>query len=261
VRRILLAALLLVAGGAQASPQGPQLPCPPAASTIAYPAPDALPKIAIWHGDALDRLGWTPPACTGWPATSRAKLIVTLTASFRHAGPMESLLARVGAISSLRDIRYWSATDGKWGVLAHDASALTGPDIKARRADFAAAELVKGADLHYWEDDTRTGSTVYRLKVLESGSERAVIANDNVTPVRRYLFTIFRPGALQSLLIIQRLSPGLYGVTIVNRSGEGTSILASGHDASYVSRVNALYRALAGIKTDLEPPAIVPAPR
>jgi hypothetical protein len=258
--RILFAALVLLAGGAQASPPGPQLPCAPAAMT-AYPSAEALPVIAIWHGDELDRQNWKPPACTGWPAASRAKLIVTLTASFRYSGTMDGLLARVGAISSLRDIRYWSARDGKWGPLAHDASALSSADAKSRRADFAPSDLVKGADLHYWEDDTRTGATVYRMRVLESSSERAVISSDNVTPVRRYLFTIFKPGALQSLLIIQRLSPGLYGVYIVSRSGEGTSMLAAGHDDSYVSRASALYRALAGIRTDLEPPALVPAPR
>jgi hypothetical protein len=258
-RALLVAALSLLATGAQGSPSGPQLPCAPVAA--AFPSENALPAIAIWHGDELDRQNWQPPACTGWPAASRARLIVTLTASFRYKGSMDGLLARVGAISSLRDIRYWSATDNKWGPLAHDASALTSADAKSRRADFAPAELMKGADLHYWEDDTRTGATVYRMRVLESSAERAVISSDNVTPVRRFLFTIFKPGALQSLLIIQRQAPGLYGAYIVSRSGEGTSILAAGHDDSYVSRASALYRALAGIKTDLEPPAIVPAPR
>lgn len=258
-RAVLIAALSLLATPTQASPPGPQLPCAPVAAV--FPAATALPVIAIWHGDELDRQNWQPPACTGWPAASRARLIVTLAASFRFGGTMDGLLARVGAISSLRDIRYWSATDNKWGPLAHDASALTGPDAGARRADFAPAELVKGADLHYWENDTRTGATVYRMRVLENSAERAVISSDNVTPVRRFLFTIFKPGALQSLLIIQRQGPGLYGAYIVSRSGEGTSILAAGHDDSYVSRANALYRALAGIRTDLEPPALVPAPR
>lgn len=259
MRGLLIAALLVLAAGTQASASGPQLPC--AAAAPAYPAADALPAIAIWHGDELDRHKWQPPACTGWPAASRAKLIVTLAASFRYNGTMGGLLARVGAISSLRDIRYWSVTDKKWGLLANDASALSSPDARSRRADFAPAELVKGADLHYWEDDTRTGATVYRLRVLESSSERAVISSDNVTAVRRYFFTIFKPGALQSLLIIQRLSPGVYGAYIVSRSGEGTSVLAAGHDDSYVSRASALYRALAGIKTDQEPPAAMPAPR
>jgi len=258
--RILLAALLLLAGGAQASPSGPQLPCAPAAPA-AHPSPEAPPVIAIWQGGELDQHKWRPPACTGWPAASRAKLIVTLTASFRHGGSMDGLLTRIGAISTLRDIRYWSASDRKWGPLVEDASALSGPDDKSRRADFTPAELGKGADLHYWEDDLRTGPTIYRMRVLENSGERVVISSDNVTAMRRYLFTIFKPGALQALLIIQRLSPGLYGVTIVSRSGEGTSLLAAGHDESYVHRATALYRTLAGIKTDLEPPAAMPAPR
>jgi hypothetical protein len=256
---LMIAALSLLAAGAQAAPSGPRLPCDPA--TAAFPPEHAPPAIDIWHGDGLDKRNWRPPACTGWPAESRAKLIVTLAASFRYSGSMDGLLARVGAISTLRDIRYWSARDGKWGPLANDASALTSADAKSRRADFAPGELAKGADLHYWEDDTRTGATVYRMRVLESSAERAVISSDNVTPVRRYLMTIFKPGALQSLLIIQRQAPGLYGAYIVSRSGEGTSMLAAGHDDSYVSRASALYRALAGIKTDQEPPATVPPPR
>jgi hypothetical protein len=168
---------------------------------------------------------------------------------------MSGLLARVGTISSLRNIQYWSTTDKKWGPLSNDASALTGPDPKSRRRDFSAAELVPGADLYYWEDDTRIGSTVYRLRVLESTPERFVISSDNVSPVREFIFTLFRPGALQSVLIIQRIAPGLFGVSVLSRSGEGASVLTAGHEKSYVNRAAALYRQLAGIKTDQEPPA------
>ena len=146
---------------------------------------------------------------------------MTLTASFRFDGPMSALLARVGSISSLRNIQYRSATDKKWGPLSSDASALTGPNPKLRRGDFSAAELVKGADLYYWEDDVRTGPTVYRLKVSESTPERFEISSDNVTAVQKFVFTLFRPGAMQSVLIIQRIAPGLFGVFVLCRNGEG----------------------------------------
>ena len=108
------------------------------------------------------------------------------------------LLARVGTISALRSIQYWSTTEKKWGPLSNDASALTGPDSKSRRRDFLPSELVKGADLYYWEDDVRTGPEIYRLRVSESASERFVVSSDNVTPIRRFWFTLFKPGALQS---------------------------------------------------------------
>jgi len=249
---ILVSALLLLAPGARAG--GPQPPCTIVA-TPAYPVPDSAPVIVIWQAKELQQDNWHPPGCTGWPSELRSRLIVTLTGSFRFDGPMSALLARVGTISALRNIQYWSTTEKIWTPLSNDASALTGPDSKSRRRDFSASELVKGADLYYWEDDTRTGPAVYRLRVSESASERFVISSGNVTPIKRFWFTLFKPGALQSVLIIEHIAPDVFGVSILNRSGEGASMLTAGHESSYVNRVAALYRQLAGIKTNQEPPA------
>ena len=249
---IFACALSLLTSGAQAF--GPQPPCA-IAGTPAYPPPDAAPTIVIWPGKELEQGKWRPPSCTGWSAESHSRLIVTLTGSFHFDGSMSALLARVGAISALRSIQYWSTTEKKWGPLSNDASALTGPDAKSRRPDFLPSELVKGADLYYWEDDARTGPAIYRLRVSESAPERFVISSDNVTPIRRFWFTLFKPGALQSVLIIERVAPGIFGASVLNRSGEGASALTAGHESSYVNRAMALYRQLAGIKTDQEPPA------
>jgi hypothetical protein len=245
-------ALLLPASGAQAL--GPQPLCA-ISGTPAYPSPDSAPTIVIWQGKELEQDNWRPPNCTGWPTDSHSRLVVTLTGSFHFDGPMSALLARVGTISALRSIQYWSTTDRKWGPLSNDASALSGPDSKLRRPDFSPSELVKGAELYYWEDDTRTGPAVYRLQVSESVPERFVISSDNVTPIRRFWFTLFKPGALQSVLVIEHVAPGIFGVFVLNRSGEGASVLTAGHESSYVNRATALYRQLAGIKTDREPPA------
>jgi hypothetical protein len=168
---------------------------------------------------------------------------------------MIQLLTRIGAVSALPSVQYWSTTDTKWMPLSKDAFALTGPDPKSRRGDFSASEFVKGADLYYWDDDTRTGPAVYRFRVLENTAERVVVASENVTPIRRFLFTLFKPGDFQSLLIIQRVSPGVFGAFILHRSGEEASSLTTGHDKSYVNRAVALFRLLAGMKTDQDPPA------
>ena len=252
LRAMLAFVLVLLAPGAQAL--GPQPSCATAGTPV-YPSPDSPPTIIIWPGKELEQGKWHPLGCTGWPADSRSKLIVTLSGSFRFDGPMSALLARVGTISALRNIQYWSTTEGKWGPLSSDASALTGPDSKSRRPDFSPSELVKGADLYYWENDTNTGPAIYRLRVSESTSERFVISSDNVTPIRKFLFTLFKPGALQTVLIIERVAPGIFGVFVLNRSGGGASVLTAGHESSYVNRATALYRQLAGIKTDQEPPA------
>jgi hypothetical protein len=225
-------------------------PCTAVAQT-GLPRAGAPPAIATWHGS--EAVQWKPPSCTGWAPPS--KLVISLKGSFRFQGSMNDLLARLGAISALPDVRYWSVTDKQWNALAHQAAALRGPDPKSRRPDFSGQELMEGAELYYWVDDTRTGNITYRLKVRERTPDRAVIVTENVTPVRKFMLTIFKPGALQSALVVQRLSPGLFGLYILSRTGEGANMFAAGHEGSYVNRANALFRQLAAIRTDLEPPA------
>jgi hypothetical protein len=239
---------LFAATGARAADSEP--PCGTSVRTD-LPLPGAPPAIAILRGGEAQR--WQPPSCTGWPPPS--KLVIALKGSFRFEGSMNDLLARLGAISALANIRYWSVTDSKWLALARAASALRGPDPRGRRPDFSGLELIQGATLYYWVDDTRSGDITYRLKVRERTADRVLIVSENVTPVRRFLMTLFKPGALQSALVVQRLSPGVFGLYILSRTGEGTSLLATGHDSSYVNRANALFRQMAGVKTDLEPPA------
>jgi hypothetical protein len=96
---------------------------------------------------------------------------------------------------------------------------------------------------------------VYRLTVLERTPDRLVVSSENVTAIRRFYLTVFRPGALQTLFTIQAAGPGAFAVRILTRSGEGSSMFAAGHDKSFVNRAAALYRYLAGIRTDQEPPA------
>jgi hypothetical protein len=243
--------MLVLGSGAHAA-----LPEPPCGGGApAYPAPGAAPAIAIWHAADLAEGKWQPPACTGWPSSSPSNLVIVLAGSVRFDGDIGGLLARVGMISALPKVQYWSATDESWRPLAYGASALAGPDAQNHRSDFSASEMTKDADLYYSENDSRSGEAVYRLRVYESTPERAIIASENVTPIRRYLITLFQPGALQSVIFIQRLSPGIFGVYILNRTGAGTSVFADSHAASYVNRAVAVYRHLAGIKTDQEPPA------
>lgn len=239
---------LIAPTGAWAADAG--APCA-AAAQVAYPLPGAPPVITLWRGHDAEQ--WKPPSCIGWAPPS--KLVIALKGSFRFEGSVENLLARLGAISTLANVRYWSVTDKKWLALAYAASALRGPDAKSRRQDFSENEMMEGAQLYYWVDDTRSGNITYRLNVRERTADHAVVVSENVTPVRRFLMTLFTPAALQSAVIIQRLSPDSFGLYIVSRTGNGTSLFAAGHEGSYVNRANALFRQLAGIRTDLEPPA------
>jgi hypothetical protein len=210
----------------------------------------------MWHRSDLEKEGWRPPSCTGWSAASRSQLVVALSGSFHFKGDPEQLLARVGAISELRNVKYWSTTDQMWRVVANDAHALPASDATKGRPDFSAGEMKKGATLYYWEDDSRLGPIVYKLTILDRTVDRAVVASESLTPVRRLYVTLLKAGALQWAAFFVKISPDTWGIYILNRVGEGAGLLSGGHEASYVNHTVALYRHFAGIQTDLEPPAI-----
>ena len=246
--------LCLLLAPAIPSAAEPASPCPTAPISV-FPAPDTAPVLGVWHQKELVQENWTPPACTGWPSASHSRQLVTLTGRFRFAGSMNDLLDRIGSVSSLRDVRYWSDSDKEWHHLANDASALNSPDPADRRSDFKASDLNKGARLFYWEKDEANRETVYRLSVYASSPDYFVLANENITPIKRFVFTIFKPGTLQSVMMVQRLSENSFGVYMLSRTDMRASALSEGHESLYVNRARALYRRLVGIRTGVEPPS------
>jgi len=80
--------------------------------------------------------------------------------------------------------------------------------------------------------------------IQQRTAERAVLGTNNVSSVRKLVFTLFEPGALRSVLQIQRLSPGIYRANILTGAFEGTSSMAAGHEQIYVARARAIYRYL-----------------
>lgn len=80
---------------------------------------------------------WRPPKCTGWTEAGFSTLITT-AARFRYTSGAEGLLRRVGAISELAGMRYWSTTHKPWQTLILDADALAGSQPIQRREDFNA---------------------------------------------------------------------------------------------------------------------------
>jgi hypothetical protein len=228
-------------------------PCPPMPASV-FPALGSPPVVGVWHEKELSRENWTPPACTGWASAARSRLLVTLTGQFKFHGTLANLAERIGAISTMREIRYWSADKKAWRPVVHDASALASPNPLSRRDDFKAGDLNKGAQLYYRETDEDDRETVYRLDVVANSPDCLVLANENITPIKRFVFTIFKPSTLQSVVIVQRLSANTFGVYMLNRTDKAASSLSDGHEQIYVSRAQAFYRKLVGVKTDLETP-------
>jgi hypothetical protein len=188
-RRVAMALFISRPLGALAqATDGPQPPCGVTPHPF-YTPTGAAPAIQTWQAP-----GWTASACTGW-ASAHPILLVALAGSFRHEGGAVDLLAAFGRISSLRGIRYWSVGDRGWRTLVTGAAALDGPGTRRRRADFAPAEMARGADLYFAQEDSRSsGEVVYHMRVLENGPDRVTVAVENVTSVRFLLVPLFAPG-------------------------------------------------------------------
>ncbi len=207
------------------------------------------PNFQVWGKKSL--ASWTPPPCTGW-TDGVSNLLVALAGTFSHAGSADELLNRFGAVSTMRGIRYWSVTDKDWRVLVTEAVGLGGPDSKDRRPDFAAPEMKAGLDLFFAQHDSRsTGEVVYKMRAREAGADRIVLELENVTPVRAFIVTVFKPGAMKFLYFLERRTGanwGFYALLSANSSN------AEGNEASFINRAAAFYRHFTGVPTDGAPP-------
>jgi hypothetical protein len=255
-RMLALAGLVFCLLGAQAqgSDSGPRAPCG-AEPLPAYAEPGAAPNVRAWGGSSKLAREWVAPACIGW-TTPGFDVLVAVSGSFKYDGETDQLLARIGAVSSMTGIRYWSTTDKAWRPLVTDAFALSGPDTALKRPDFAAAQFTKGQSLYFAQSDNRsTGKTVYRQRVLAADRERLCIESENTTAVKMVVLTLFGPGDVQSVICLDGRAPGVWNFYSLSRTRAGSSMLPGSHEASYINRAVAYYRHIAGIPTDQEPPA------
>ncbi len=235
------AAAILFCGSLLA--QQPPCGAPPSPT---YPVLGAAPVVQVWN-----RSNWVPPACTGWSASDSATIVAT-AARFRNVTGAESLRRRIGAISALKGLLYWSTTEKRWQPLILAATALTGPDAEAR-PDFQPQEIVANRTLWAEEEDNRLGKATYRIQIVESGDHRLVFASENHTPLRLLGLPIFSPGEFQSICFLERESKDVWRYYSLARMGKQVSLILSGNEASLINRAVASYRFLAGIPADQEP--------
>lgn len=243
---VLLAPDIAEGDGAMLTPPCGSVPVP------AYAPAGQSPNTNVWSESDVRRSGWQPADCLSW-GTNHTRLAAALAGQFQFAGSFDELVARLGRISALTSVRYWSVSHKAWQELVSDAGVLDGPAGNPR-PDLGANELVPGSSFYYFEM-SRTGRTVYRLTVRARTADRIVLSTENVTPIRVGILTAFDPGSMQSVIFLDKRGPGLWGYYQAIRATEGASAFVLGSDASYVNRLAALYRYEAGIPTDQEPPA------
>lgn len=239
---VIVAILIAVVVTVTAAVETPSPPCAGAALVPAYADP-----VAVRTWGRADLEGWRPPACLGWP-DGPFRLAVALAGRFRHEGDADALLARFGAVSALRGLRYWSVTDQAWRVLITRAATSSG-------RDFTPQEMKRGTDLWFEEEDSRSsGAVLYRMRVLEAQADRIVIETENASPVKAFLVTLFPPRSLRAAYFVERREPGVWSFYGISATGAQASMLASAAEASYVNRAAALYRHFIGVPADRDPP-------
>ena len=237
-----------------AEPEKPSPPCG-VRPFPNYPARGAAPEIAVWTASPADQ-NWVPSSCTVWHGNS-ATLVVGLAGRFRNVPDADSMLARIGGISSLTKVRYWSVTDKRWNAMFTSASALEGVNSNKLRADFSAAELRKGDALYFRAADNRSQDDAVswlRLSGYEGG--RIVVEVANVTPLHWYFLTFAAPGDIQTWYFLEHESDdwwSFYSLTrVLYASPLFVHLVPS---ASYTNRALAMYHYMTGAPLDRDPPA------
>ena len=255
--RFVLALMLLyrAPGYAQSgyAPTGPQPPCAGPEPVPPYPGLDDSALVKSWSKTDFGR-DWRPPACTTW-STAGFTTLVTIVARFRHTSEAEGLLRRIGAISELAGMRYWSTTHKRWQTLVVDAHALTGVQPGQRREDFKPDEMKKGRPLYFEQTDNLSGKATYRMRMVEASADRLVFDVENVSTIRYLLVPVLRPGEIQSIYFLERESETVWRYYSILRTGTNANSLLAGNESSAVNRAAAFYRRLVGIPADQEPPA------
>ncbi len=176
-----------------------------------------------------------------------------MSGQFHLAGGAPEVLARFGAISQLAGVRYWTVTAKRWQTLIERAHAL---DAAGRpRADYTAAEFVPGHDLPFSQTDNDGGAVPYRMHVVSVSPGRIILRSENTATIRYLLVPLFSPGELQSLYVLTSDGGDMWTYASLTRIGAGASGLTDGHADSGINRAVAMYRHIAAIPTDREPPA------
>jgi hypothetical protein len=195
---------------------------------------------------------WKPPACTGWSEAGFTSL-VTIAARCRYTSGAEGWLRRIGAISQLRGLHYWSTTHKQWRTLIVDAYALTQRNGQ-RRSDFSSDEVRASNVFYFDQTDNLASKAGFRMRILDASESRIVFDVENIDTIRYHLVPIFHPGELQSIYFLDHESGNVWQFYSILRVGKNANGLFAGNESSSINRAVAFYRYFVGIPDTQEPP-------
>lgn len=250
-------ALIVLVGSQAAPPRGQALaqePRPPCAGepVPAFAPVEAPPNILV-NSDSSEIADWQPPECMGWE-DKQPFLLVALAGAFA-AEDTDVVVSRLADISAFGQTRYWSTSRETWRPLFEDLAALSAPEEGSRRDDFIPEDFVEGAKLHLWFNDSDPLSGVVdELHVVARSPERLVVDLTNLTPATALGMTAIPTGGLQTRISVMPVGEGALGLYVLTRGVSNVPDFVLPGDDSYVNRTAAIWRYLAGVPDDLEPP-------
>ncbi|MFT5446027.1 MAG: hypothetical protein ACI9DC_001189 [Gammaproteobacteria bacterium] len=246
VHILLLCSLLNVAiTEASESASGPVPPCPgsSARNVPEYSEPNAQPQVGVWRDIVLN----AADSCLG-TLTGRFELVVALAGRFETSESLEEIAERIGSVSAIRGLKYWSITDEEWRPLSTNAFAVRDVSESIERGDFSAAEVLSGDTLFFSRDGSRsTGQALYAAKAIASSEDSLVLETHNVTSIQMLLFTLFEADELRSVHYLRRDAGNrwnYYGLTAVRTQAVFSD------ERSFINRAAAYFRHLAGQRAD-----------
>jgi hypothetical protein len=82
-----------------------------------------------------------------------------------------------------------------------------------------------------------------------------VLSTRNASAIRYFGLPLFQPGEIQSICFLDREPKDVWRYYTLTRMAKQASIVTMGQTASLVNRAVAMFRYLAAIPADREPPA------
>ena len=248
----LLLAVAIASSIAMASDRPPQPACMSSGVAPVYAPLDAPPVVQATRVSG----GGTPPAgASCFEKTDSAATWVTVASIVRTSSSPNGFIERLGSISTLPTVQYWSTTEQKWRPLVTSASAIASANSVLPRADYSLAELITGEDRYYSVTDSRSGRPVtYRLRVLQDQPTELLAETDNVGAIKQWGITLYATAGLHTLYFLQKQSADVWAYYSITRVLPN-SFLVEGHEKSLINRAVALYRHIVGLPTNAEPPS------
>lgn len=246
-----LATSLLAAASGAAQPALLEPPCDGVAASPAPAMLESRPAV-LGFTDAATIASWTPRECLGW-RNGPADTVVALAARF-EVRSLDVLLDHFTALSRLSAVRYWSVKLQMWRPLFQSAVPLDGPDPLARRGDFERAEVRPGTPVHVLLDDDLVGPLVMEILIGAFSPEAISISMRNLSPGHRLGMEVLPIDGLAITIFLEKESEIVWRYWSAMRVATELPSFLLPPPAAHANRLAAIFRYIAGLPTDAEPP-------